>query len=319
MPLILHQIQYEQLSKFGKETIIRVMEDGSSVRQVASQVILSDLTVRRCWDEWTKEKTNCLNDRCPDTDSTFTMCPCAFPNLSKVPRCRTSGITYGAHDTHPRCLMGVVLRTTGLYCNRMKPVVFSDKSRFDLSSDGNRFRVRKSRSERFSPVIALQRHPASTAGLTVWGVIADDIRSPLISIHGTIIAQGHVHDILQAYVLSLMIGFPGSIFQQKMLGHIQQGCHKTVSTTLPHFHGLLDQQIFITIQAYLRSFETASWTTYEFGSNKMRVYSNCGPRYLKTSYRACLPQCLQVSHRASALEGDQQKAKISIHLYFFLQ
>ncbi|GFW69937.1 uncharacterized protein TNCV_1403901 [Trichonephila clavipes] len=74
----------------------------------------------------------------------------------------------------------------------------------------------------------------------VWGVIAYDLRSPLILIHGTMAAQGYVHDILQPHVLLLMVGLPGAIFQQD---HTQQGCHKTASTPLPPFLGLLDSQI----------------------------------------------------------------------------
>ncbi|GFV38746.1 transposable element Tcb1 transposase [Trichonephila clavipes] len=43
-------------------------------------------------------------------------------------------------------------------------VVFSDESRFNLSSDDNRVRVWRPRGERLNPASALQRHTAPTAG-----------------------------------------------------------------------------------------------------------------------------------------------------------
>ncbi|GFV54588.1 transposable element Tcb2 transposase [Trichonephila clavipes] len=47
-------------------------------------------------------------------------------------------------------------------------VIFSDESRFDLSSDDNRVRVWKPRGERLNPAFALQRHTTPTAGVMVW-------------------------------------------------------------------------------------------------------------------------------------------------------
>ncbi|GFV80831.1 transposable element Tcb2 transposase [Trichonephila clavipes] len=43
-------------------------------------------------------------------------------------------------------------------------VVFSDESRFNLSSDDNRVRVWRPRGERLNPAFALQLHTAATAG-----------------------------------------------------------------------------------------------------------------------------------------------------------
>ncbi|GFS85979.1 transposable element Tcb1 transposase [Trichonephila clavipes] len=57
-------------------------------------------------------------------------------------------------------------------------VVFSDESRFKLSSDDNRVRVWRPRVECLNPAFALQRHTAPTDGVMVWGAIAYNIRSP---------------------------------------------------------------------------------------------------------------------------------------------
>ncbi|GFV08300.1 transposable element Tcb2 transposase [Trichonephila clavipes] len=93
-------------------------------------------------------------------------------------------------------------------------VVFSDESRFNLSSDDNRVRVWRPRGERLNLDFALQRHTAPTAGVMVWGVIAYDTRSSLILIHGTMTVQRYIHDILQPHVLPLMAGLTGAIFLQ---------------------------------------------------------------------------------------------------------
>ncbi|GFX23102.1 transposable element Tcb2 transposase [Trichonephila clavipes] len=93
-------------------------------------------------------------------------------------------------------------------------VVFSDKSRFNLSSDHNHVRVWGPRGERIYPAFALQRHTAPTADVMVWDVITYNTRSALVLIHVTITAQRYVHDILQPHVLPLMPRLPGAIFQQ---------------------------------------------------------------------------------------------------------
>ncbi|GFV53076.1 transposable element Tcb1 transposase [Trichonephila clavipes] len=46
-------------------------------------------------------------------------------------------------------------------------VVFSDESRLNLSSDGNRVLVWRPYGERLNPAFALQRHTAPTAGVMV--------------------------------------------------------------------------------------------------------------------------------------------------------
>ncbi|GFW07790.1 transposable element Tcb2 transposase [Trichonephila clavipes] len=85
-------------------------------------------------------------------------------------------------------------------------IVFSDESRFNISSDDNRVRVWRLRGERFNPAFVLQRHTAPTPGVMVWGDIAYNTRSPLVLIRGTMTALRHVHDILQPHVLPLMRG-----------------------------------------------------------------------------------------------------------------
>ncbi|GFT59148.1 transposable element Tc1 transposase [Trichonephila clavipes] len=68
-------------------------------------------------------------------------------------------------------------------------VVFSEKSGFNLSSDDNRVRLWRPRGERLNPAFALQRHTASSAGVMVWGAIADNTWSPIVMIRDTMTAQ----------------------------------------------------------------------------------------------------------------------------------
>ncbi|GFT72637.1 transposable element Tcb2 transposase [Trichonephila clavipes] len=111
-------------------------------------------------------------------------------------------------------------------------VVFSDESRFDLSSDDNRIRVWRPRGERLNPAFALQRHTTPTADGMIWGAITYNTRSPLVTIRGTMAAQRYVHTILQPHVLPLMQRLPGAPFQQDNVrphtASVSQECFRTV-------------------------------------------------------------------------------------------
>ncbi|GFW69481.1 transposable element Tcb2 transposase [Trichonephila clavipes] len=93
-------------------------------------------------------------------------------------------------------------------------VILSDKSKINLSSDGNRVRVWRPCGEYLNPAFALQRHTSSTAGVMVWGAVAYNTQSHLVLIHVTLTAQQFVYEILQPHVLPLMQRLPGAIFQQ---------------------------------------------------------------------------------------------------------
>ncbi|GFV94674.1 transposable element Tcb2 transposase [Trichonephila clavipes] len=67
-------------------------------------------------------------------------------------------------------------------------VVFSDESRFNLSTDDDHVCVWKPRGERLNSAFALQQLTPPTTDVMVWGVIAYNIRSPLEFISGTMTA-----------------------------------------------------------------------------------------------------------------------------------
>ncbi|UYV69603.1 SNX10 [Cordylochernes scorpioides] len=93
-------------------------------------------------------------------------------------------------------------------------VVFSDESRFSLSSDSRRVRVWRRRGERSNPAAIVERPTVRQRGIMVWGAIAYDSRSPLLRIQGTMTAQRYVDDVLRPLTLPYLQGVPNALYQQ---------------------------------------------------------------------------------------------------------
>ncbi|UYV66849.1 K02A2.6-like [Cordylochernes scorpioides] len=85
-------------------------------------------------------------------------------------------------------------------------VVFSDESRFCLSSDSRRVRVWRRRGERSNPAAIVERPTVRKRGIMVWGAIAYDSRSPLLRIQGTMTAQRYVDGVLRPVTLPYLQG-----------------------------------------------------------------------------------------------------------------
>ncbi|UYV64296.1 hypothetical protein LAZ67_3000171 [Cordylochernes scorpioides] len=93
-------------------------------------------------------------------------------------------------------------------------VVFSDESRFCLSSDSRRVRVWRRRGERSNPAAIVECPTVRQRGIMVWGAIAYDSRSPLLRIQGTMTAQRYVDDVLRPVTLPYLQGVPNALYQQ---------------------------------------------------------------------------------------------------------
>ncbi|UYV75760.1 hypothetical protein LAZ67_13001256 [Cordylochernes scorpioides] len=93
-------------------------------------------------------------------------------------------------------------------------VVFSDESRFCLSSDSRRVRVWRRRGQRSNPAAIVERPTVRQRGIMVWGAIAYDSRSPLLRIQGTMTAQRYVDDVLRPVTLPYIQGVPNALYQQ---------------------------------------------------------------------------------------------------------
>ncbi|GFV77702.1 transposable element Tcb2 transposase [Trichonephila clavipes] len=268
--------QYEQLSQFERGRIIGMMEAGWSARQVACQL---EMSFTRRQGSGRHLQTSRREDRHIERNA------CVQPTASSVAIqaqvAPSLGAPVSSRTIRRRLVEGHLgswrpLRVLPLtpihrrlrleWCHargiwtavEWSQVVFSDESRFNLSSDDNRVRVWRSRGERLNPAFALQRHTARISGAMVWGIIVYNTRSPLVLIRGNMTAQWYVNDILQPHVLPLMQRLPRAIFQQD-----NAQPHKTVSTLLlPSLACPIHR--FVSNRAYLGSFRKASLASHEF-------------------------------------------------------
>ncbi|GFW90996.1 transposable element Tcb2 transposase [Trichonephila clavipes] len=97
--------------------------------------------------------------------------------------------------------------------SKWNQVFFSDESRFNMNSDGNRVRVWRPRGKRIKPTFALQRHTTPTADV-----------------------MRYAYGILQPHVYLLKQRLPGALFHQDYAqphtARVSQDCVLYV-TTLP--------------------------------------------------------------------------------------
>ncbi|GFX58183.1 transposable element Tcb2 transposase [Trichonephila clavipes] len=141
----------------------------------------------------------------------------------------------------------------------------------------------------------LYRHTSPTTGMMVSGIIAYHTRSSLVLIRSTMGAQRYVHDILQPHVLPLMQRLPGAIFQQyNARPHTTRVSSDGLPWPTPSPDLSLNEHIWDHLGRRVVHL-----------MNLSQGYSKYGTKYLKTSYRTCMSQCLIASHRAFALEGVQ--------------
>ncbi|UYV62898.1 Transposase [Cordylochernes scorpioides] len=105
-------------------------------------------------------------------------------------------------------------RTRSMWMTEWHRVVFSDESRFCLSSDSRRVRVWRRRGERSNPAAIVERPTVRQRGIMVWGAIAYDSRSPLLRIQSTMTAQRYVDDMLRPVTLPYLQGVPNALYQQ---------------------------------------------------------------------------------------------------------
>ncbi|GFT29077.1 transposable element Tcb2 transposase [Trichonephila clavipes] len=164
------------------------MEVGWSARRVASQLGRSDCVVRRCWDQWIRvmsftrrpssgrlrqtsrreDSYSVRNARVQPTASSAAIQALVAPSLGApvssrtIQRCLAEGHLGSRHPlrvlpltpTHRRLRLEWCRARGNWTAAEWNQVVFSDKSRFNLSSDDNRVRARKPRGERLNPAFA---------------------------------------------------------------------------------------------------------------------------------------------------------------------
>ncbi|GFV29358.1 transposable element Tcb2 transposase [Trichonephila clavipes] len=154
------------------------MKAGGSARQADRQLSRSGCVMRKFWDQWIREMsfTRRPGSGRPRPTSHREVRPIA-PVSSRTIRTIAEG---SPRPFHVISLMSPHRHFRLEWCRargnwtaaEWNQIVFSDESRFNLSSDDNRVREWRPRGERFNPDFTLQRHTAPTAGV------------PLPTIHG---------------------------------------------------------------------------------------------------------------------------------------
>ena len=76
-------------------------------------------------------------------------------------------------------------------------VVFSDQSRFNMSYNDGRIRVRRYACERNLRACIIQRHIGPTPNVMVWSAIGYNMRSCLLRIEGNLNSNRYIREALQ--------------------------------------------------------------------------------------------------------------------------
>uniref|UniRef100_A0A3B3QPZ1 Transposase Tc1-like domain-containing protein n=1 Tax=Paramormyrops kingsleyae TaxID=1676925 RepID=A0A3B3QPZ1_9TELE len=103
--------------------------------------------------------------------------------------------------------------------------MFSVESQFCIKKDDRR--VWRCRGERTNPGNIVEKRTSVIPSIMVWraiewGAIEYDFRSSLVVIHGTLMSQRHVSDILRLHVLPLLRQHTGTVHQDNASPHTAQ-------------------------------------------------------------------------------------------------
>ncbi|UYV72040.1 hypothetical protein LAZ67_9001617, partial [Cordylochernes scorpioides] len=227
--------------------VIGLKRAGWSIRQIAADTHLGASTVHRLWRRWLEQGnvaiyrnvgatrvTSARVDRrilrqavaAPQATCTAIL-QHAQDTLDHSISTRTISrrlVANGLHSCRPLRRLPLTppnrrqrlewCRARSTWMTEWHRVVFSNESRFCLSSDSRRVRVWRRRGERSNPAAIVERPTVRQRGIMVWGAIAYDSRSPLLRIQGTMTAQRYVDDVLRPVTLPYLQGVPNALYQQ---------------------------------------------------------------------------------------------------------
>ncbi|GFV42498.1 transposable element Tcb1 transposase [Trichonephila clavipes] len=91
-------------------------------------------------------------------------------------------------------------------------VVFTDESRICLQHHDDRIRIWRHLGERMLNSCVMHRHTGPAAGITVWGGIGYQSRTPLVRIAGTFNSQCYIFEVLEPVVLPYLQCLATAIF-----------------------------------------------------------------------------------------------------------
>ncbi|UYV75414.1 hypothetical protein LAZ67_13000185, partial [Cordylochernes scorpioides] len=239
--------QFKQTDAFTRGMVIGLKRAGWSIRQIAADTHLGASTVHRLWRRWLEQGNVAIYRNVGATrvtsarvDRRILRQAVAAPQatctailqhvqdtLDHSISTRTISrrlVANGLHSCRPLRRLPLTppnrrqrlewCRARSTWMTEWHRVVFSDESRFCLSSDSRRVRVWRRRGERFNPAAIVERPTVRQRGIMVWGAIAYDSRSPLLRIQGTMTAQRYVDDVLRPVTLPYLQGVPNALYQQ---------------------------------------------------------------------------------------------------------
>ncbi|UYV67683.1 hypothetical protein LAZ67_5001582, partial [Cordylochernes scorpioides] len=239
--------QFKQTGAFTRGMVIGLKRAGWSIRQIAADTHLGASTVHRLWRRWLEQGNVAINRNVGATRVTSARvdrrilrqavaapqatCTAILQHVQDTLDHSISTRTIfrrlvanGLHSCRPLRRLPLTppnrrqrlewCRARSTWMTEWHRVVFSDESRFCLSSDSRRVRVWRRRGERSNPAAIVERPTVRQRGIMVWGAIAYDSRSPLLRIQGTMTAQRYVDDVLRPVTLPYLQGVPNALYQQ---------------------------------------------------------------------------------------------------------
>ncbi|UYV61983.1 hypothetical protein LAZ67_1007305 [Cordylochernes scorpioides] len=231
--------QFKQTDAFTRGMVIGLKRAGWSIRQIAADTHLGASTVHRLWRRWLEQGNVAIYRNVGATrvtsarvDRRILRQAVAAPQatctailqhvqdtLDHSISTRTISrrlVANGLHSCRPLRRLPLTppnrrqrlewCRARSTWMTEWHRVVFTDESRFCLSSDSRRVRVWRRRGERSNPAAIVERPTVRQRGIMVWGAIAYDSRSPLLRIQGTMTAQRYVDDVLRPVTLPYLQG-----------------------------------------------------------------------------------------------------------------
>ncbi|UYV73741.1 USP8 [Cordylochernes scorpioides] len=233
MPGHRKRMQFKHTDAFTRGMVIGLKRAGWSIRQIAADTHLGASTVHRMNAGATRVTSARVDRRILRQAVAAPQATCTAilqhvqDTLDHSISTRTISrrlVANGLHSCRPLRRLPLTppnrrqrlewCRARSTWMTEWHRVVFSDESRFCLSSDSRRVRVWRRRGERSNPAAIVERPTMRQRGIMVWGAIAYDSRSPLLRIQGTMTAQRYVDDVLRPVTLPYLQGVPNALYQQ---------------------------------------------------------------------------------------------------------
>ncbi|UYV64409.1 hypothetical protein LAZ67_3000604 [Cordylochernes scorpioides] len=239
--------QFKQTDAFTRGMVIGLKRAGWSIRQIAADTHIGASKVHRLWRRWLEQGNVAIYRNVGATRVTSVRVDRRILRQAvAAPQATCTAILQHVQDTLDHSISTRIIsrrlvanglhscrplrrlpltppnrrqrlewcRARSTWMTEWHRIVFSDESRFCLSSDSRRVRVWRRRGERSNPAAIVERPTVRQRGIMVWGAIAYDSRSPLLRIQNTMMAQRYVDDVLRPVTLPYLQGVPNALYQQ---------------------------------------------------------------------------------------------------------